>query len=112
MIYVSVNKRESIYIYIKEITMFMHKTKDGREIPLNKIEDQHLINIIAYIKKKAHAGITINRFAGDGDLGFEPYYDEDTIYGKEAEDYLNLKKYRKELKRRGVTLLGSRERRE
>lgn len=82
--------------------MFMHKTKDGREIPLNKIEDRHLINIIAYIKKRAQAGIPINLFAYDGGGEFGPYYDEDIIYGEEAEDYLNLKKYREELKRRGV----------
>lgn len=80
--------------------MLTHRTKDGKEVPLNKLEDQHLRNIIAYIKKRAQAGITINLFAYDDGGEFGPYYDEDIIYGEEAEDYLNLKEYRKELKRR------------
>lgn len=79
--------------------MLIHRTKDGKEIPLNKLEDQHLINIIAFIKKKAQAGIVINVFGDEGEYG--PYYDEDTIYGEEAEELLNLKEYKKELKIRG-----------
>ena len=39
--------------------IFNHKTKDGRYIPLDKLEDSHLRNILKFYKEKAKKGIEV-----------------------------------------------------
>ena len=73
----------------------MHKCKDGRLMCLNyhnpygkdipRIDDQHLLNIIAYVKRRSKAGIV--------------YLDE-IVYGKEAKQLLNYGIYKTEAKNR------------
>lgn len=89
----------------------IHKCKDGRLVCLNyhnpygrdipKMEDSHLLNTIAYIKKRAKEGVTI----GLGGMGVdieEMWYDEDIVYGKEAKEYLNYKAYKNEAIKRNL----------
>ncbi|QGH72888.1 MAG: hypothetical protein [Podoviridae sp. ctrTa16] len=76
-----------------------HQTKDGRRILLSDLEDSHLKNIIAMIERKAKEGITII-IAGGGVGADDIWYDEDTIFGKEALERLNYKHYINELKKR------------
>lgn len=76
----------------------VHITKDGQEIPLNKLTNAHLSYIIAHNKKRAKEGVDIIY----GSVGFwdEPFADVETVYGNEALDALNHKEYENELKRR------------
>jgi hypothetical protein len=79
---------------------FKHKDKNGNETELKDLGLNHLKNIIAYIERRAKEGITV-AFGGGciADVDSLWYYEE-TYYGKKARDYMNYKKYVKELKRR------------
>jgi hypothetical protein len=69
----------------------IHKCKDGRLMCLNyhnpygkdipRINDQHLLNIIAYIKRRSKAGVL---------------YLDDIVHGKEAKQLLNYRIYKTE----------------
>jgi len=39
--------------------IFQHRTKDGKYIPLDKLEDTHLLNILRFYKEKAKKGIEV-----------------------------------------------------
>nr|OQX98987.1 MAG: hypothetical protein B6I27_01600 [Erwiniaceae bacterium 4572_131] len=75
-----------------------HVTKDGREIPLNKLDLSHLKNIIRWIERKAKEGVKISY--GGGVDAEDIWYDEYILYGNDALNELDYKKYIKELKRR------------
>ena len=76
----------------------IHVTKDGQEIPINNLENDHLINIINWIKRRAEIGFVIG-----GGCPFDPESMwADLIQGNEAEEYLNLKIYEKEAKKRNL----------
>ena len=75
-----------------------HTTKDGREIPLSELGDEHLENIIRFFENKAKAGVKV-AFGGGVDAD-DIYYDEEILYGKEALKELNYDAYVNELKRR------------
>jgi hypothetical protein len=79
--------------------IFDHKTKDGRYIPLDKLEDSHLLNILKFYKRRAKEGIKIfNNFSSGSDnmslLDFE------TLYGEAALEALNYYAYEEEAKLR------------
>lgn len=91
---------------IKKVKPLLHKCKDGRIVDIRgisneypKMDDQHLLNTINYIKKRAKEGIMI-RQGGGSDTDF--WYDEDILFGKEAKKHLNYKKYKKEAIKRGL----------
>lgn len=72
--------------------MFMHKTKDGLVIPISEMSDQHLINTINYIKKRAVDGVAIMT----GSYGCDAEQmdaDVDYIYGDKAIKLLGLEHY-------------------
>lgn len=75
----------------------MHRTKDGREIPLREMGDIHLLNTLALISKKAASGVTV-RSGGLNDF----WYDEDLLTGKDALEYLSYNLYLEEAKRRRI----------
>lgn len=78
--------------------MKIHKTKDGKIIPLNELELDHLKNIIKFIERKAKEGITVS-IGGGVDLD-DFWYDEDFYEGDKALEYLNYKDYVDELEKR------------
>jgi hypothetical protein len=72
--------------------MIMHYTKDGRVFPISEMSDQHLINTINYIKKKAVDGVAIM----SGSYGCESEQmdaDIDYVYGNKALKLLGLEHY-------------------
>lgn len=76
----------------------IHITKNGVKIPLNKMTDNHLINTIKMIRMRAKDGVMIGScFSGIADT-----IDFDIIYGSEVKQLWDLKKYKKEAKRRGL----------
>lgn len=75
-----------------------HRTKDGREIELADLGLGNLKNILSFISKKAKEGVLVR--CGGGTTAEDIWYDEDTIYGKEALAELNYDKYQLELSRR------------
>ena len=80
--------------------MTYHTTKDGDEIPLNKLSDRHLINIIKLIERRARQGITV--FAGGGDSPDDFWYDEERLKGLDALEEMNYFDYMDEYNRRGL----------
>ena len=80
------------------IKKFCHITKDGDRIPLRKLSDTHLQNIIKLILKKSKEGITI--IDGGGTDALEIWYDEYTIIRESVLQKLNYKEYTKERDRR------------
>ncbi len=78
--------------------MIYHTAKDGRKILLKDLKTSHLINIIKLIERKAKEGVTIR--SGGGSTAEDIWYDEYTIFGKDAKKYLNYHHYLKELKDR------------
>lgn len=80
--------------------MFIHKTKEGIKIPLSELNEDHLKNIIAYIKRKAKIGILFQN--GGGQDSNDIWYNEERLYGKQIKRYLHYKKYKEELKKRNL----------
>jgi len=72
------------------------RTGDGREIPYNELEDQHLLSILKWIEKRAYEGhVDIVRrgvcVEGDGDVWYEEY-DYHGVQVLERFDYFGLAK--------------------
>jgi hypothetical protein len=79
-----------------------HKTKDGRLIPLDKLEDSHLRNILKFYREKAEKGVEVTtRYFGIFGENDADAYDVDTLYGEAALKILNYYAYEEEAKRRG-----------
>ena len=75
-------------------------TKDGDEIAYKDLDDNHLLNIIKLINKKAIEGCTI--CSGGGHDPDEMWYDEETIYGEDVKQYFHLNDLMREAKKRNV----------
>jgi hypothetical protein len=79
------------------------ETKDGKEIPYNKLEDGHLLNILRLIERKAKDGLSCQ--AGGGFDIDDMWYDEwvefgqDVYYRFDYEGLLKEAKKRKLIKR-------------
>lgn len=70
----------------------------GKNIP--KMEDSHLMNTIRYIKKRSKEGVKVKDWGGfDSE---DMWYSEDFVFGKEAKEILNYKKYKDEAIKRGL----------
>ena len=79
-------------------------TKDGKRIEYKKLEDSHLLNILAWIKRNAEKGVTITTgcVGWDGD---EPDYWEEEIKGQDVLDEFDYENLLEEAKRRKLVLL-------
>lgn len=80
--------------------MHIHKTREGKMIPLDKMESNHLIATIRLHIKLSKKGITL-RYGG----GHDPdtyWYDEEFIKGDEVLNYFNHNEYIREAKKRDL----------
>jgi len=77
-----------------------HMMRGGVSIKISDMDDRHLINTINFIKRKAKEGLTCQY--GGGGMFSDPWYDEETYYGKDAEEEMNLNSYIAEKNRRGL----------
>ena len=75
----------------------VHVTREGKEIPLRKLDDSHLLNIIKYHHRRAEEGLVVGS-AWLGDI------DADVLYGEEVLDRFNHGDYVREARRRGLAL--------
>ena len=75
-----------------------HRTKEGREIDLKDMTLDHLLNTIAWIKRRAEEGVIVR--CGGGVSKEDLWCDEDVFYDDEALEELNYHEYVKELSRR------------
>jgi len=81
--------------------IFQHRTKDGKYIPLDKLEDTHLLNILRFYKEKAKKGIEVTtRYFGILGENDTDAYDVDILYGEAALKELNYYAYEEEAKLR------------
>ncbi len=86
----------------KKINMKKYwETKEGDEIEYKKLEDNHLLNILKWIERRAENGMTVMEgawcpFEKDG------YYDEYEIKGDEVLEKYDYKELVKEAKRRKI----------
>ena len=77
--------------------MDMHRTRDGKLIPISQMTDAHLRNTISLIERKAEEGVEL--VTGDMfDRDQECEIDE--ILGDDVRRFMNLAAYVAELKRR------------
>jgi len=86
---------------------FLHKCKDGRTVDIRGVSkiyppmsDEHLLNTIEYIKRRAKEGVRVCESGGY--TWSDAWYSEDTLFGKEAKEHLNYQIYKREAKRRGL----------
>ena len=77
----------------------VHTDRDGNKTKLCDLKTDHLINIIKYIERKAEKGLIVCSGGGGWDVD-EMWYDEDFIEGEEVLEYMDYKKYVKELNNR------------
>ena len=75
----------------------MHRTRDGKLIPISQMTDAHLRNMIELIERKAKEGIEL--VTGDM-LDGDPECEVDEIFGADVRRYMNHAIYVAELKRR------------
>ena len=78
--------------------MRIHTTKDGTKIKLCDMTDSHLAATIRLPERKASEGITVRM--GGGSCPDEFWYDEYTLEGKAALEYMGYDDYVKERDRR------------
>ena len=78
----------------------IHVTKTGKRIPIRKLEDAHLVNIIKRHHRRANEGI----FIGSGIPGDHDTFWGETVYGYDALRELNHGYYVCEAYRRGIAL--------
>lgn len=76
---------------------YFHTTQKGEKILLKDMDIHHLINTIRHIEKRAESGVYVCFGGFDGD---EPWFDGETLYGKDALARLNYNVYVEELKLR------------
>lgn len=79
------------------------ETKNGDLIPYKKIGDNHLINILRWIKGKAQKGMILTYCGGGWDIE-SMWFDEQEISGKEVLEKFDYKGLLKEAKRRKLKL--------
>ena len=92
---------------LKQIKPLLHQCKNGKIVDIRgisdkypKMEDQHLLNTINYIKKRAKEGVKVENGGGSDPDSF--WYEVDFLFGKHAKKHLKYKKYKKEAIKRGI----------
>lgn len=80
---------------------YTHYTRDGNAIKISKMSKSHLMNTIHMIKREAEKGIVVPYGGGSFDIE-DMHYEEVTLFGEEAEYYMDLHEYIDEAKRRGL----------
>lgn len=81
----------------------LHKTSDGREIPLSQLTESHIRNIIRRNLQIAEDGLTVR--GGGGGWDSDCWTDE--LEGEAALKHLNHDAYVRELERRAFEHLDS-----
>jgi len=76
----------------------MHRTKDGRQIPIRDMTDSHLAATMVMMERLAAEGVTVQD--GGGTYAEDMWYDEETLYGHEALEHLGYEHYEREQRRR------------
>lgn len=79
-------------------------TKEGEEIPYKKIKNDHLLNILKWIEKRAVEGITLQHGGGGWDID-DMWFEEETLSGKAVENYYDYKGLLKEAEKRNLIKL-------
>jgi len=74
------------------------ETKEGEEIPYKKLKDDHLLNILRWIKRRAETGMTM--ITGGGVYIDDMWFDEWEIEGDEVLENYDYKGLLKEAKKR------------
>lgn len=76
------------------------ETKSGEEIPINKLKDDHLLNIKKFIERRAREGVEVYYDYGyDGDDNFKTG-EIGVLYGAEAKRKMDYGDILKEIKKR------------
>ncbi len=82
----------------------MHTMKDGKKIALADMGDEHLLNTIRMMQRKAKAGLIV--WSGGFLMGDnEPWFDENIMYGEEAYAIMRTSEYEAEAARRGLAVV-------
>ena len=76
-----------------------HKTREGEKILIQDMDNNHLINTMKFIERKAAEGLTV-RYGGGSHDDF--YYDEDHYIGEDALKYMNFYAYKNEAYKRNL----------
>jgi len=82
--------------------MKVHITRDGKAIPLTKLSDRHLMNIIRRHRRLAREGVLVCWGVMTGPLAEDVDADMDWLYGTAALKALNHWEYVNEARRRGL----------
>lgn len=78
------------------------KTKEGKLIPYNEIEDSHLLNILGYIQRYAVNGLR-EVFGGVSEDSEDYWMDDEIIFGQDVLDHFDYDTLYKEAVTRGLT---------
>lgn len=76
----------------------IHRTRDGKELKISEMTDEHLKNTILLLKRKAEEGIYV--LIGGGVDSEDIWFDQDFVSGEEALEAMGYKHYAKEYSRR------------
>lgn len=87
------------------VNSMKHKMRDGKVIEISEMGDQHLLNTIKLMQRKASSGVTVH-YGGGGPLAEDMWYDEEIIKGDEALESFNYNAYVTEEKRRRLKVVG------
>ena len=80
-----------------------HRTKTGQVMLVSDMDDKHLMNTIAMIRRKAEEGIAVI-CGGRGSSAEDMWADETFYKGNEALDEMGYSNYTAEALRRGLPL--------
>ena len=78
----------------------VHKTKDGKHMLISEMTDSHLLNTITLFNKMVDEGMSY--CVGGGFDASDMWMEEIHLTGEEAREELNLDRYEKEAKKRGL----------
>jgi hypothetical protein len=79
--------------------MKTHKTRNGKFIPISKLEDDHLLNIIRFYQRKAKEGLLVCYRSPSLHDSFDDHF-FDIVYGEEALENLGYYFYVEEAEKR------------
>ena len=69
----------------------LHKTKQGSQIEISDMTDDHLKATIRLIENKSKKGVKVQ--VGGGNCAEDIWYDEEFIYGKDVLDKMRYSDY-------------------